>query len=129
MGRPSVEALSVMPAKDRACRPLADGEIDLACGPGNERDDRRLVALPHDAQSAVAPLEAEVLDVARARLAHRQSVEPEEHSQGGANGPTSADSGLPTSPTPACVGSLRVSDIVRCFPGMVLSAMGTPRRS
>jgi hypothetical protein len=42
-----------------------------------------LVALADDAQGAVSPLEAEVLDVRRARLAHPQAVEAQQDGQGG----------------------------------------------
>ena len=50
---------------------------------GTRGNDRRLVALADDAQRPVAPLEAEVLDVGRARFADPQAVQSEEHGKGG----------------------------------------------
>lgn len=43
----------------------------------------RLVALAHDVQCPVAPLEAEVLNVGRASLADSQPVQSEEHCKSG----------------------------------------------
>lgn len=50
---------------------------------GTRGDHSGLVALADDAQGAMPPLEAEVLDVGRARLAPPQAVEAQEHGQGG----------------------------------------------
>jgi len=70
VGGAPVEAAAVVAEQDRPGRPLADGQVDGARRPRHERDHGRLVALADDAQGAVASLEAEVLDVGPARLAH-----------------------------------------------------------
>ncbi len=63
--------------------PLADGEIDGAGGARHERDRGGLVALAEDAERAMPPLEAEVLDVGSARFGDPESVQPEQHRQCG----------------------------------------------
>ena len=83
VGGAAVEALAVPAAQDRALVAFADGEVDRASGTGNERDDGGLVAFADDPQGAVAALEAEVLDVGRARLADSEAVEAEQHGEGG----------------------------------------------
>ena len=83
VGGAPVEPAAVVAEQDRPRRPFADGQVDRPGRPGHQRDDGRLVALADDAQGAVAPLEAEVLDVGRARLADPQAVQAQEHGQGG----------------------------------------------
>ena len=80
---PTVEPFAVTAAEDRAFAPFADGQVDGSCRPRDERNGGGLVALADDVQRAMAASDAEVLDVGGARLAHSQSVQPEEHRQGG----------------------------------------------
>jgi hypothetical protein len=67
VGGAPVEAAAVVAGQDRPRRPLADGQVDGPGRPGHQRDHGGLVALADDAQGPVASLEAEVLDVGRAR--------------------------------------------------------------
>lgn len=83
VGGAPVQALAIASQQDRAGAALADGQVDGPGGARHERDDGRLVALADDAECAVAPLEAQVLDVGGARLAHPQAVQPEQDGQGG----------------------------------------------
>ena len=83
MGGAPVKTAAVVAEQDRTRCPLADGQVDGAGRPRHQRDHGGLVALADDAQDAVAPLEAKVLDVGQARLTHPQAVEAQEHGQGG----------------------------------------------
>ena len=83
MRRSSVEPLTILPPQDRAFAAFADGEVDRARRSRNERDRRWLVPLSEDAQRPVNPFDAKVLDVGRARLAHSEPVEAEQHREGG----------------------------------------------
>jgi len=62
---------------------FADCQVDRASRTGDQRDRGPLVALAEKAERPVAPFEAEVLDVGGARLAHPQSVQPEQHRERG----------------------------------------------
>jgi hypothetical protein len=73
--RPAVEALAITAPQDRAFAAFADGEVDGACRPWDERDGGGLVALAEDAQCAMAAFDAEVLDVGGACLTHSQTVQ------------------------------------------------------
>jgi hypothetical protein len=53
MGSATIEPAAVATDKYRAGRSLADGEVDRAGGPWNERDDGWLVALADDLERAV----------------------------------------------------------------------------
>src|SRR3954447_20599605 len=79
----AVEALAVVAADDGAFVAFTHGEVDRACSPRHERDERWLVALGEDAQRAVSSLEAKILGVGAAGLRHAQAVQPEEHGQCG----------------------------------------------
>jgi hypothetical protein len=81
--RPPIQAAAVVAEQDRTGRAFADGQVDCPRRPGYERDHGRLVALADDAKGSVAPLETEVLDVGRARLADPQAVEAQEHGESG----------------------------------------------
>jgi hypothetical protein len=80
---PTVEPFAVLAAKDRPFAPFADGQVDGSRRPGDERDGGGLVALAEDAQRAMAAFDGKILDVGGTRLAHSQSVQPEQHRQGG----------------------------------------------
>ncbi len=79
VSRAAVEALTVPPSQDRAFVAFADRQIDRASRPRHERDRRRLVPLAENVQRPMAAFDAEVLDVGRARLAHTQPVQAEQH--------------------------------------------------
>ena len=81
VSRAAVEPLPVASPQDRPLAPLTDSQVDRASSPRHERDRRRLVALAENAQRPVTALESEVLDVGRARLAHTQPVQAEQHRQ------------------------------------------------
>ena len=83
---PPIESLAVMAMQDRALASLSKGESDGPGHPGNQRDHGRLVALPDDAQRPMTPVEAEVLCVGGAGLAHPQSVEAEQRGESGVVG-------------------------------------------
>jgi hypothetical protein len=76
-----VESLAVMAVQDRSLASLAEGEVDGPGHPGNQGDDGRLVALPNDAQGAVAPVEAEVLGIGGTGLAHPQTIQAQQSGQ------------------------------------------------
>ena len=71
----SVESLTIVAAQDRSLASLAQGKIDRPGHSGDQRNHGRLVALPDDAQRAMAPVEAEVLSIGRTGFAHPQAVE------------------------------------------------------
>ena len=54
--RTTVQAAAVPPAQDRTFASLANGEVDGSSRAGEERDDRRLVALADDAERPIRPL-------------------------------------------------------------------------
>ncbi len=83
MRRAPVEALAVVAVQDRALGALAEGQVDGAGHPWDKGYHRRLIALADDAQRPMAPVEAEVLGVGGAGLAHPQPVEAQERRQGG----------------------------------------------
>ena len=85
MRRASVQSLAVVAQKDRPTvrSPKARSIVRAVRG---TRGITALVALAHDPQPPVAPLEAEVLDVGGARLAHPQSVQAQEHGEGAMGG-------------------------------------------
>jgi hypothetical protein len=82
----SVESLTIVAMQDRPFASLAQREVDGAGHSWDQRDHGRLVALPDDAQGAMAPVEAEVLGVGGTGLAHPQPVETQQSGQGGVVG-------------------------------------------
>ena len=78
VGGPAVQALPQGTAQDRSLRPPTHGQVDHPGGPGNKGDDCRLGALAHDPKGPVTSVEAQVLDVGAAGLAHPQSVEAQQ---------------------------------------------------
>ncbi len=83
MCRATVEALAVPTVQDRALAALAEHEVDRAGHPWHEGNDRRLVAFADDAQCSMASIKAEIFRVGRTGLAHSESIQAEEHRQGG----------------------------------------------
>jgi hypothetical protein len=83
MCRATVEALAVPAVQDRALAALAEHEVDRAGHPWHEGNDRRLVAFADDAQCSMASIKAEIFRVGRTGLAHSESIQAEEHRQGG----------------------------------------------
>ena len=77
MRGPTFETLSIVAEQDRSFTAFADREVDGAGGSWDERDHGGLVALAKDAESAVAPVEAEITDVGVACLADPETVESE----------------------------------------------------
>ena len=82
MGGATLETLPIPASKDRSFVAFADGEVDGAGGPRNDGDDGRLVALAEYPQRSMSSLEAEILDVGRARLGDAKPVQTEQHRQG-----------------------------------------------
>jgi len=78
MGGSPVQALARGTEEDRPLRPLAHGQIDHPSGSRNDGDDRRFRFFAHDPKGPVPTVEAQVLDVGTAGLAHPQSVEAEQ---------------------------------------------------
>ena len=81
-----VEALPVVAVQDRSFASLAEGQVDGPCYPRYQGYHGRLVVLPDDAKSAMAPVEAEVLGVGGTGLTHAESIEAQEGSHGGVVG-------------------------------------------
>ena len=81
VGGTPVKPAAVVAEQDRTSGTFPDGQVDRPGCPGHQGDDRRLVALADDAQRSVASLEAQVLDVGRARLADPQAVQSQEHGE------------------------------------------------
>ena len=65
---PSIEALAIASAQDRAFVSFANGQIDGARRAGDERDSR-LVALADDPQHSMSSFEGHVLDLGLAGFA------------------------------------------------------------
>ena len=82
MGGSPVQALARGTAEDRPLRPLAHGQVDHPGGSRHKRDDCGLGALAHDPKSPVTSVEPQVLDVGAAGLAHPQTVQAEQDSEG-----------------------------------------------
>ena len=82
MGGSPVQALARGTAEDRPLRPLAHGQVDHPGGPRHKRDDCGLGALAHDPKSPVTSVEPQILDVGAAGLAHPQTVQAEQDSEG-----------------------------------------------
>jgi hypothetical protein len=83
VGGAPVEPAAVVAEQDRPSGTFPDGQVDRPGDPRHQGYDCRPVALADDAECPVTPLEAEVLDVGRARLADPQAVQSEEHGKGG----------------------------------------------
>ncbi len=75
------QALAVVAEEDRPFEPLSDRQIE---GPGSawcEGDDDSLAALAVHHQGAVAPVEAELVDVGTERLGDPQTVQRQQRTQ------------------------------------------------
>ncbi len=70
----SVESLTIVAMQDRSLAWLTQSKIDRPGHSGDQGNHGRLVALPDDAQRAMAPVEAEILGVGRTGFAHPQAV-------------------------------------------------------
>ncbi len=77
MRSPAVQAFPVVTYQDRAAASFAYGQVDRACRPRHQRDERRLVTLADDAQDAMSPLEGHVFDVGAAGFADPEPVQPQ----------------------------------------------------
>jgi hypothetical protein len=77
VGGTPVEPTAVVAEQDRPSGTFPDCQVDRSGRSGHQGDDRRLVALADDAECPVTPLEPEILDVGRARLADPQAVQSE----------------------------------------------------
>jgi hypothetical protein len=73
-----VETLTIAAKKDRTFQAFPDRQVDVSGGARYERDQGRLVALPHDPKDPVAPLDGQVLDVGITRLADPQPDQPQQ---------------------------------------------------
>lgn len=76
MPNPTVETLSIVADEDRSFTAFADREVHGAGGSWDKRDHGGLVAIAKDAESAVAPVAAEITDVGAACLADRRPLTP-----------------------------------------------------
>jgi len=82
----SIESPTVVAMQDRSFASLAEGEVNRPGHSWDQGNHSRLVALPDDAQRAMAPVDAQVLGVSGTGLAHPQPVETQQSSQGGVVG-------------------------------------------
>jgi len=80
-GAVAVQSPSVSGEEERSFGALAGGQVDGAGGARGERDRDDLAALAGDDQSAVAALEAQVLDVGAGGFRHAQPIEGEQGEQ------------------------------------------------
>jgi len=83
VGGTPVKPAAVVAEQDRTSGTFAGRQVDRPGCPRHQGNDRRLVALADDAQCQVTPLEAEVLDVGRPRLADPQAVQSEKNRKSG----------------------------------------------
>jgi hypothetical protein len=68
--------------QDRSLASLAEGEVNRPGHSWDQGNHGRLVALPDDAQGAMAPVGAEVLGTRPTGFAHSQTIQPKQCRQG-----------------------------------------------
>jgi hypothetical protein len=77
VGGAPVEALTVVTQQYRSVEPFTDGEVNRSGRARDQGNEGGLVALAHDPQHPMAPLEGHVLDVGVAGFAYPQTIQPE----------------------------------------------------
>ncbi len=82
MGGAPIQALPRGTAEDRSFGPFAHGQVDHPGGTRHDGDDCGLGALDHDPKGPVPSIDAQVLEVRTAGLAHPQAIEAEQDGEG-----------------------------------------------
>jgi hypothetical protein len=82
----TVKSLSVVTVQDRSYAAFAEREVDGAGHSWDQGDHGRLVAFADNAQRPVSPVEAQVLGIGCAGLAHSQTIQAQQSGESGVVG-------------------------------------------